>query len=170
MAHAASRSTPSNDRRGPCRLDLGDGQRVASREGGWLVGGHTKANPRIFLTHAFALLIGEEHVGRETALGRVGVYAMSIRARAQGRGVTAACVLTFLLLLDSASLGLGGAFCARLRHGAGGRCCLGWRVGGWSAPGTRSAGWPISPLWCPRCQHRHQGSRDGEPGQVDARE
>lgn len=33
----------------------------------------TKANSRVLLPHVVALLVGEEHVGRKTTLGRVRV-------------------------------------------------------------------------------------------------
>ena len=34
---------------------------------------HTEANARILITDILPLFVGEEHVGGETALGRVGV-------------------------------------------------------------------------------------------------
>ena len=34
---------------------------------------HTEANTRVLIADVLTLLIGEEHVGRETALGGIGV-------------------------------------------------------------------------------------------------
>lgn len=34
----------------------------------------TEGNTRVLLANVLTLLVGEEHVGRETTLGRVGVY------------------------------------------------------------------------------------------------
>jgi len=67
-----------------------------------------KADARVLLTDVIALFVGEEHVGRETALGRVGV----------------------LLLLLTTTLGLGLGF--GFRHSAG----LGDSVGGRSSSGA----------------------------------
>ena len=35
---------------------------------------HTEADTRVLVTDVLALLVGEEHVGRETTLGRVGIF------------------------------------------------------------------------------------------------
>jgi len=76
-----------------------------------------EADAGVLFTNILTLVVGEEHVGRKTTLGRVGV---------------------FLLLLDTTSLGLGCCFGAGLGHGFGGGFrfgvsrCLGsfwWHLG-----------------------------------------
>ena len=80
MARVASCSVPSISHRGPCRLGLSAQARSVDDVGlGWIETVHTKGNSRVLLPHIVALLIGEEHVGRQTTLGRIGVWRMSAR-------------------------------------------------------------------------------------------
>lgn len=74
MAPSAWRSVPSIARRGPCQLGLKNtsiDEWMSRDEGVGMVS--TKANSRVLLPHVVALLIGKEHVGRKTTLGRVGI-------------------------------------------------------------------------------------------------
>lgn len=38
------------------------------------IASHTEADARVLIADVLTLLVGEEHVGRETALGRVGIF------------------------------------------------------------------------------------------------
>lgn len=38
------------------------------------IASHTEADARVLITDILTLLVREEHVGRETTLGRVGVF------------------------------------------------------------------------------------------------
>ncbi len=77
---------------------------------------HTEADSRVLLPHVVTLLIGEEHVGGQATLGRVGVWGgeklVGIAFGSQLGGRT-------LLLLASGvgGLGLGLAGYLLLRHG-----------------------------------------------------
>jgi hypothetical protein len=72
MVDVASRSAPSIDLQGPYRLGLDElvrrcpGKRMRCRV-------HTEADARVLFTNILTLVVGEEHVGRKTTLGRVGV-------------------------------------------------------------------------------------------------
>jgi len=80
MADAASRSRPSIAHPGPCRPDLNVTKSISRIRGGrHAVFLRTEADARVLLTNVLALLIGEEHVGREATLGRVGICEIAIR-------------------------------------------------------------------------------------------
>ena len=75
---------------------------------------HTEADAGVLLSHIVTLLIGEEHVGRQTTLGGIGVWRCLISwAIKQDEGDRS----TLLLLASSISnLGLGLAGGLLLRH------------------------------------------------------
>lgn len=73
---------------------------------GWIL---TESDARVVLAHLLALLIGEEHVGGQTTLGRVGVCAVSM----EGEGDR---MLTLLALFGATGLGGGLAGSLLLRH------------------------------------------------------
>ena len=80
---------------------------------------HTEADAWVIFTDTVTLLVGEEHVGRETTLRGVGVC--------EGQPSSPAVIVgmrTLLLLLDTSRLGLGGTLCG-FRHGDGSRRFLG---------------------------------------------
>ena len=83
----------------------------------------TKADPRVLLSHVVTLLIGEEHIGRETTLGCIRVYeACSVESLSQWRhGRHTLLLLAFAHSLALALTGGGGLF---LRHSDlyGGTC------------------------------------------------
>lgn len=75
---AASRSRPSISPRGPCRPDLWTRRHVSARESSAAPGGTTltKGDARVLFSDIFALLVGEEHVSRETTLRRIRVWKL----------------------------------------------------------------------------------------------
>ena len=78
------------------------------------IGGHTEADAGVLLSHIVTLLIGEEHIGGQTTLGRVGVWQCLIsQAIKEDEGDRST-----LLLLASCigNLGLGLAGGLLLRH------------------------------------------------------
>jgi hypothetical protein len=46
---------------------------------------HTEGDARVLFTNILTLVIGEEHVGRKTTLGRVGVCVCKKRERVSSR-------------------------------------------------------------------------------------
>jgi hypothetical protein len=71
--HAACHPGPSISRREPCRPGLRLSASVWRRRGSREIT-PTKADAGVLVAHVLALLIGEEHVGRETSLWGVGVW------------------------------------------------------------------------------------------------
>ena len=75
MGYVASHRVPSTDLQEPCRLDLHE--RVSAiiqvrQDVGLRV--RTKADSWVLIANILTLLVGEEHVCRETTLRRVGIY------------------------------------------------------------------------------------------------
>lgn len=72
MDYAASRLGPSISHQEPFRLGLEECQGKRSRDEEDR-GGFTESDAWVFLSNIVTLLVCEEHVGRETTLGCVGV-------------------------------------------------------------------------------------------------
>ncbi len=75
MVGAPSHPEPSIDLQEPCRLDLHKRVSMVIQIGSDVVSGvRTKADTRVLVTNVLTLLVGKEHISRETTLGRVGIW------------------------------------------------------------------------------------------------
>lgn len=74
----------------------------------------TEADSGIFLSYVVTLLVGKEHVCRETTLGRVGVYGAPVRSGLKFRRLEARTLLFLASSIGNLGLGLTGSLL--LRH------------------------------------------------------
>lgn len=84
--------------------------------------GLTELDTRVLLTDLLTLLVREEHVGRETTLGRVGVCTMISTCDESDCEAREKLTLLLLSTVGLSGLALGSASGLFLRHDVGSGC------------------------------------------------